>query len=186
MPKFQNTLGIVVKTKVYRETDIFVTLLTPELGKIVVLAKGAKNIKSSRLGTLQLGNIIKAHLYQKNDFLWLSESISVSQFLHHQKSLTQLNLLFYVLEIINYFIAENQNIPGIYQISEKLITSINLNQLSQFIKYEMEFINFLGFGLPETVTQAYQQQDYITAQKILKRHLESIIEKPLQSDKLFR
>ena len=186
MPHFQNTLGIVIKNKTIKESDIFVTLLTPNLGKITCLAKGAKNIKSSRLGSLQLGNIIKAHLYQKNDFLWLAESTTLSQFLHHKKNLTQLNLLFYFLELLNYFIAENQQINQIYPVAEKVILAINQNHLADFIRYEIEFIRSLGFGLPENIPDSFNKQDYIGCQKLIKSHLESIIEKPLQSSKLFQ
>jgi DNA repair protein RecO (recombination protein O) len=186
MSHFQNTLGIVIKTKTIKESDIFVTLLTPTLGKITVLAKGAKNIKSSRLGSLQLGNIIKAQLYQKNDFLWLSESTTISQFLHHKKNLTQLNLLFYFLELLNYFVADNQQIPSIFQISEKVITAINHNNLADFIRYEIEFIRTLGFGLPTDIQKTFDNQDFISCQKLIRNHLESIIEKSLESNKLFK
>jgi len=185
MEHYQNTLAIVIKTIVVRESDILVTLLTPSLGKIVCLAKGAKNIKSSRLGSLQLGNIIKANLYQKNERLWLSESIAVSQFLRNSKNLTQLNLLFYFLEILNHFVAENQQINDVYQISEKLIKSINDNQLAHFIQNEIDFINTLGFGLPKVIKDNYQQKNYIHSQKLIKQFLESIIDRPLQSSKLF-
>lgn len=185
MDRHQNTLGIVIKSRTVKESDILATLITPNLGKINCLAKGAKNIKSSRLGSLQLGNIIKASLYHKNDYLWLSESTTVSQFLHNPKNLTQLNLLFYFLEIINHFIAENQQIDGVYQISERLIKSINDNQLAQFIKSEIDFINIIGFGLPTNIIDAYNQKKYIDCQKQIKQFLESIIEKPLESSKLF-
>ena len=186
MPHFQNTLGIVINTKTIKESDIFVTLLTPDLGKITALAKGAKNIRSSRLGSLQLGNIIKVHLYRKNDFLWLSESTTISQFLHIKKNLTQLNLLFYFLEILNYFIAENQQINQIYPIAQNVILAINRNHLADFIKYEIEFINLLGFGLPDEIQKSFNRKDYITCQKQIKTHLESIIERPLESNKLFQ
>jgi len=186
MPHFQNTLGIVIKNKTIKESDLFITLLTPNLGKITCLAKGAKNIRSSRLGSLQLGNIIKAHLYQKNDFLWLAESTTISQFLHTKKKLTQLNLLFYFLEILNYFIAENQQISQSYPIAEKVITAINHNNLADFIRHEIEFIRILGFGLPDNIPTAFNNKDYIGCQKLIKTHLESIIEKPLESNKLFQ
>jgi len=186
MLHFQSTFGIVIKSKTIKESDLLITLLTPDLGKITVLAKGAKNIKSTRLGSLQLGNIIKAQLYQKNDFLWLSESTTISQFLHIKKNLTQLNLLFYFLELLNYFIADNQQIFHLYQISEKVITAINHNNLGDFIKYEIEFIRTLGFGLPDSIQATYKRRDFIGCQKLIKIHLESIIEKPLQSSKLFQ
>jgi len=185
MERYENTLGIVIKSFDSRESDLKVTLLTPALGKIIVTAKGAKNIKSSRLGSLQLGNIIKAHLYKKGDYLWLSESTTISQFLQQPKHLAQINLLFYFLEILNAFVADNQYIPDVYEISEKIIKAISDNQLAQFINYEIEFIDTLGFGLPQNILDTYKNKDYVVCQKLIRQHLESIIEKPLQSSKLF-
>jgi DNA repair protein RecO (recombination protein O) len=186
MDKYQNTIGIVINKKTIKETDLLVTLLTPKNGKIITLAKGAKNIKSSRLSSLQLGNIIKVQLYQKNDFLWLSESQTITPFLQHNKNLTQINLLFYFLEILNRLIAENQQIEGIYKISQEIINAINQNQLNRYIKNEIIFIEKLGFGLPDEINQYFLKKDYKTTQQLIKGFFESIIEKPLESNKLFK
>ena len=124
MEHYRSTLGIVIKKNSYQESDYFITLLTPNMGKISCLAKGVKSIKSSRLGSLQLGNIVKVHLYTKDSFMWLSEAQTVEPFLQDNKSLTQLNLLFYILEIVNHFIADNQVIDGIYPIVTELIKRI--------------------------------------------------------------
>ena len=103
MEKYQNTIGIVINKKTVKETDLLITLLTPQYGKIIALAKGAKNIKSSRLSSLQLGNTIKVQLYKKNDYVWLSEAKTIIPFLQFDKSLTQINLLFYFLEILFFY-----------------------------------------------------------------------------------
>jgi DNA repair protein RecO len=131
MPRYLSTTAIVINKKSVKESDLLVTLLTPNLGKIVAIAKGIKNIKSSRLGTIQLGNLIKAQLYQKNDFLWLSESQTIVSFLQTDKSLAQLNLLFYFLEIINHFIAENQQIENVFDISCHLVDAIRSKPISK-------------------------------------------------------
>ncbi|HPT65955.1 MAG TPA: DNA repair protein RecO [Candidatus Woesebacteria bacterium] len=186
MDKYQSTVGIVINKKTIKETDLLVTLLTPKNGKIIALAKGAKNIKSSRLSSLQLGNIIKVQLYQKNDFLWLSEAQTITPFLQHNKSLTQINLLFYFLEILNRLIAENQQIENIYKISQDLVEAINQNQLHRYIKNEILFLETLGFGVPDEITQYFKKEDYKTTQQLIKGFFESIIEKPLESNKLFR
>lgn len=186
MDKYQNTIGIVINKKTVREVDLLVTLLTPKQGKVVALAKGAKNIKSSRLSSLQLGNIIKVQLYQKNDYLWLSEAQTIVPFLLNEKKLTQLNLLFYFLEILNRLIAENQQIENIYQISQEIIDSINKNQLNRYIKNEIIFIETLGFGIPNEINQYFKKNDYRTTQQLIKGFFESIIEKPLESNKLFK
>ncbi len=186
MEHYRNTQGIVIKKTAYQESDYFITLLTPDLGKISCLAKGIKNLKSHRLGNLQLGNIVKVHLYTKNDFIWLSEAQNIEPFLQDDKSLTQFNLLFYILEIVNHFIADNQLIDGIYPIVTQLIQAINHNNFVQLIKNEINFINLLGFGLPPEINKTYSQQEYKKCQRLLKQYLESIIEKPLESNKLFK
>ncbi|MDD4937828.1 MAG: DNA repair protein RecO [Candidatus Shapirobacteria bacterium] len=186
MDKYKSTECIVINHRNLKETDSLVTLLTPRNGKIVALAKGVKSIKSSRLGSLQLGNIIKVHLYQKNDFAWISEAQTINQFLQTPKSLTQLNLLFYFLEIINQFIAENQQIENIYQISKNIIESINKNLVNRYIENEIKLLEVLGFGVPLEIKTNFLKKDYKTSQSLIKKFFESIIEKPLESNKLFK
>jgi len=186
MDKYKTTEAIVINHRSLKEVDSLITLLTPRDGKIIALAKGAKNIKSSRLGSLQLGNITKVHLYQKNDFIWISEAQTISQFLQTNKSLTQLNLLFYFLEIINQFIAENQQIEGIYTISKNIIESINKNQVNRYIDNEIKLLDNLGFGTPPEIIASFAKKDYPVTQKLIKNFFESIIEKPLESNKLFK
>jgi len=186
MDKYKSTEAIVINHRHSKEQDLLITLLTPYDGKIVALAKGVKNIKSSRLGSLQLGNIIKVHLYKKNDFFWVSESKSFEQFLQNNKNLAQLNLLFYFLEVINNLIAENQHLDNIYSISKNIIKSINYNKLHDYIKNEIIFIETIGFGLPIEIKESFQEKNYKKCQQLIKTFFESIIEKPLESNKLFK
>ncbi|MCL4383912.1 DNA repair protein RecO [Patescibacteria group bacterium] len=186
MPSYTSTAALVINKKTLKENDLLVTLLTPGLGKIITKAVGAKNIKSSRLGSLQLGNIIKVHLYEKNGQTWLSEAQTISSFLHHQKSLTQHNLLFYFLEFINQLVAENQHTEGLYDIAVNIVQAINDNNVKKYIGNEIELTKILGFGIPADILQFYKKGDYKSCQRYLKSFLESIIEKKLESNKLFR
>ena len=186
MSRYSNTIGIVINKRKIRESDLLITLLTPDQGKIIALAKGVQNIKSNRLGSLQLGNTIKVQTYTKNNHIWISEAQSITQFLQNEKSLTQVNLLFYFLEILNHFIADNQQIEGVFSISQKIIQAINQNKFKNYILNEMNFIKILGFGLPSEIEKYYEKEDYRTAQNLIKSFLETIIEKPLESNKLFQ
>ncbi len=186
MERYQSTLGIIINKRTSKEADLLITILTPRLGKVIALAKGAKNIKSSRLGNLQLGNTVKLQLYQKNNFNWISETQNIFPFLQTDKNLAQLNLLFYFLEIVNQLIAENQHIEGIFEVSQNIINAINKNLISQYIFNEIKFLELLGFGVPPEIKQNFSNKDYKTSQKLIKRFFESIIEKPLESNKLFK
>lgn len=186
MPRYQNISGIILKISRRRPPDLMVTILTPTLGKITVLARGAEKINSRRLGSLQLGNIISAQIYHHQNFNWLSEATPQLQFLEHKKSLVQFNLLFYILEILNHFIAEDQLIDGVYEITTDLITSVNSNNFSRLIQSEIDLIDTLGFGILPEIQNSYDRQDYSATQKLIKNYLESILTKPLESNKLFR
>ncbi|RLC33860.1 DNA repair protein RecO, partial [Candidatus Shapirobacteria bacterium] len=122
--RYFTTTAIVIKKHQLKESDLLITLLTPYQGKIVAMAKGVRNIKSHRLSSLQLGNTIKAQIYKKNNYQWLSEAKTTNSFLKQPKNLVQSNLLFYFLEILNQLIAENQQIENIYPISQNIIKSI--------------------------------------------------------------
>ena len=183
--RYFTTLALVIKKHTLKESDLLVTLLTPQHGKIVALAKGARSIKSRRLSSLQLGNTIKVQIYNKDNYRWLSESQTITSFLNDSKTLIQSNLLFYFLEILNQLIAENQQLDNIYPISQNIIKSIRNNSFNKFVKYEIDFINTLGFGLPKEITISYQSKNYRQCQQAIKSFLESIIQKPLTSNKLF-
>ncbi len=186
MSPYSSTTAIVINKSKTKEADIFVTLLTPYRGKITALAKGAQNIKSSRLSALQLGNIVKVSLYQKNDFNWLSQARTITPFLQTKKNLAQVGLLFYLLEIINRSLAENQNLDNVYPICQNIIAAINKNQTASYLKNEIALISSLGFGLPPEINQAFAQKNYRQTQQYIQKFFESIIEQPLESPKLFR
>lgn len=180
----QNTEAIVINIKNNKENNLLLTLLTPKLGKIYVYASGAKSIKSSRSSSLQLGNLIKATILQKNNIYWLSESQSQLSFLQIDHQLVSLNLLFYFLEILKNFAPENESSPDLFKLSSLAITSLYNNHWPKFIKYQIEILNSLGFGSSYDIQQNYIEKKYQLVQQQLILYFESILEKPLFSHKL--
>lgn len=186
MSRYQNTLALVINRRRLLGPDQTLTLLTPNLGKIRATAKNSFSPKSSRQQHLQLGNLITVSLYQKNNFYWIAETKSQTSFLTQTKNLAQLNLLFYFLEIINQLIAENQHIPGIFNLSAAAVTAIKQNNFKNFIQNEIEILKLLGFGLPQEIIDHFNSKEFPRCQQLINRHLESILERPLETPKLFR
>ena len=46
-----HTLGLVVRAK--RDKDVILTLLTPDMGRITVIAKGARSLKGPQMALSQ-------------------------------------------------------------------------------------------------------------------------------------
>lgn len=185
MSTFVNTTGVVIKKRRQKEGDLLITLFTPNLGKINCIAKGAQSLKSRRLGHLEIGSLIKVSLYEKNTFYWLSETESISSFLKNSSTLSQINLLFYFLEIVNTVLPSDQSQPELYQIIVRVVNAISHNQFSIFIEQEIKFLEQLGYGIPNEIYSSFEKKDYKHTQSLIKRFSESIIEKPLKSSMLF-
>ena len=185
MPKYISTEALVINKQKRKEGDLLITLLTLNFGKLNCLAKGVQSLKSRRLGHLEIGTIIKTSLYDKNSFYWLSETESIAAFLKNSSSLSQINLLFYFLEIVNKLLPVEQKQSELYQIVVNGVKSISQNHYSSFIFEEMSFLDELGYGLPPEISLSYKNKDYKMAQDLIKKYCESIIEKPLYSHKLF-
>jgi DNA repair protein RecO (recombination protein O) len=186
MPKFLTTTAVIIKKRKQKEGDLLVTIFTPTLGKINCVAKGVQSLKSRRLGHLEIGTLIKVSLYEKNSFYWLSETESISSFLHSSSTLSQIALLFYFLEIVNTLLPIEQKQPELYQIIVKATEAISLNQFSVFIEQEIHFLEKLGYGIPNEIITSHKNKDYKNTQALIKRFCESIIEKQLTSSKLFK
>lgn len=186
MTPYSTTEAVVIYKSVSQEQDLKVILYTKTLGKIRATAKGGNSFKSSRLGALQLGNIVKVHLFQKNDFYWLSEATTITSFRLHQKNLTHYQLLFLVLEITAQLTPFQQPQNQIYVTIRHLIDSINHNRFAHFIHFEIQLLQQLGFGVPSNINDSFSLKNYPHTQTLLKKYLEEIIEKPLHSAKLFQ
>ena len=62
--------GILLKKTIFRETSLICDILTPQAGKIKILAKGVRKPKSSCYGTLQILAELEFSTYKKKSSDW--------------------------------------------------------------------------------------------------------------------
>lgn len=181
---YLKTKAIIINKKVYKENDLLVTVLSQNQGKLFFIAKGASNTKSSRNSTLQLGNIVNLDLYQKNDFYWLSDSVTIKNLFKNRKSLNQIKFTFYFLEILNQLVSENLHQELLFDKSISLILAIENKSFTKYVDHLIDLIKILGYGIPENITTSQRQGQYLTCQKLLINYIQTIIELPLQTSKI--
>ena len=68
--------GIIIKRKNFSESDRILTVMTRNLGKIKVIAKGVRKITSRRAPTIDLLCLSQLQIYEGKTFYTLSESLS--------------------------------------------------------------------------------------------------------------
>ena len=97
MSELCHTVGLVIRVK--REKDVVLTLLTPELGRITVIAKGARSLKGTQMAMSQLFSYGDFELYRKGDLYWLRTGELKENFYGISTRLDALNLAVYFCDV---------------------------------------------------------------------------------------
>lgn len=145
--KTLTTQAIVLKRVNTGEADRVVTLLTPDEGKLVCIAKGVRKMSSSRRAYLEPGNLVQAYCIQTKSLPLLTQAKLLDDHSLAKQSLVKLRQLSQVLEIADRLFVEQNPEPELFALT--LATLQELNQASprlQTIKNNLsQLILQLGF-----------------------------------------
>lgn len=165
-----HTRAIVLKRTSVGEKDRVVTLYTEKQGKVVTIAKGSRDLHSSRLSLLEPGNLLDIYLIPTKSLPILTQAQLLNDHLHSKLSLKKMKQLLQVLEIVDALSVEEEN-PEVFQKCTAILHTLNTSNAYQRIKIELSnLIEYLGFQHPE-------ETEYQT----LGEYVSSISEKPLHS-----
>ena len=102
------TDGLVLRMKKVGENDKLLTLLTPEEGRISVLVKGGRSLKSGSLSATELFTYGNYEITDKNGYKWLRGASSESQFSGLSRSVEKVALASYIAEVAEELSGENE------------------------------------------------------------------------------
>ena len=94
------TTGLVLRQTVTKETDLILTVLTPDLGRISVIAKGARSKKSKYSAACQLLIYSEMTLTARGDWYYLNEASTVELFDGVRQDIVLLSLGSYFAELV--------------------------------------------------------------------------------------
>ncbi len=143
----QVTEGLVLKRVSTGEADRVVTLLTPDLGKVVCIAKGARKLTSSKRGILEPGHRVRILLIPTASMALLTQATLLNDLADCWKDLNQLRRVSQILEILDRLIVEGQPDHEMYLAATQLLQKI-INQTASdtFVRDQLdEIIQALGF-----------------------------------------
>lgn len=168
-----NTRALVLKRVSTGEADRVVTLLTEELGKVTVIAKGARNLKSSKRAVLELGNVIKCQLLTKEGSMpILTQATLISDCHQIQSSLPKIRQLWQVIEMVDALFVADQPDVGLF----KLV----LKARGQIVRDEATSSDVIG-NLTEMVERMGYQPLAETEYKSLMEYVSALADRPLRS-----
>ncbi len=103
-----NVRGLVIRETAYGEADKLLTMLTGELGKITVAAKGSRSMRSRYMSASQLFAYSDCTLVQRGERFWLREGTALEVFYPLRMELSRSALAQYYLDVCGEICAEGE------------------------------------------------------------------------------
>lgn len=144
------TSGIVLKRHELLNKDIVYTLLTQDLGKVRVIAKGVKSLTSKRSPHLQTGNLIDTVLYKKSEYYYLQETQLRSGFSEIKNNSAKMSYLYFILFVLDRLVPEEQTDEKVYQLLMKFMINLskaekpNIKLLEEYLSLFMIDLGYIS------------------------------------------
>lgn len=150
MPAFKKvTAGLVLRETDTKEADKILTVLTPDLGKIAVIARGARRKSSKIAAASQLLVYSEMTIYQRGDWYFMDESSTIALFNGVRQDVEKLSLASYFAELVEAVICEDQPSPQTLSLLLNALYALSRQQRApELVKaaFEMRLMALSGFA----------------------------------------
>jgi DNA repair protein RecO (recombination protein O) len=170
--------GIVIKRVNFAEADKVLTIFTKKQGKLVVLAKGIRKIKSRRAPHLELFHHIIAYIAIGRNFDIVTEVQTIDSFSHLRADLNLLAHTFQVIEEIDRLCPEKEEHGNVFTL---LLSTLKQLDGKETINSQKIVDNFTLQLLWES---GYLPRDKVLSGENLNQFLKTVMERDLKSNSL--
>lgn len=209
------TEGIILKRRDFGEADRILTAFTLHRGKISIIAKGVRRITSRRAGNVELLNRVSMFLYPGKQFLNLTEATSLDTYPKLKEDLTLSTYAYHIIELVDKITAENQESPILYGHLVEVLKRLSENPRQIWVRaFEAKILSLMGFlsfqkdssvhppggntkilalleklevlGWDEIGKIEIGEKQAMELERVLRYHLERVIESPLKARRFLR
>lgn len=141
--------GIVIRESTYKDNDKIITILTDSIGKVSVIAKGAKKTNSPYLASSQYLVYSEFVLYQNTGYFYLNSASVINTFYNLRVDLDKLQTVFELTKLINSVTDENQDCERILKLFLNTIYALDkLDKDKKLIvnAFKIKLFTLLGFA----------------------------------------
>lgn len=163
------TEGVILRKRQLLNKDFLVSLFTETLGKITVLAKGVRDIKSRRSSAIMTGNLVNLILSPHGDRYYLQEARIISLFSSIKKDEVKQKTLYLFLYLFDSMLPEGQKETDIYDLQKKFLVELAKAGLSnvRILYYGNNLLKNLGYSSNmDSTAQMVETIEHIIGKKL--------------------
>lgn len=137
---------VVLKGFDLGEADRILTVFSRQFGKISVMAKGLRRIKSRKAGSVEVATQANLFVAEGKNFFILQEVAVVSSFTNLKSSMGTLKYGYYVLELIDVLMPEHEAHETVFSLLIQILTLLDSHPRKIFIRaFEVKLMVELGY-----------------------------------------
>lgn len=130
--------GIVLSRKNYAEADRILVLFTKHFGKVTLLAKGVRKLKSKKRGHIEIFSKIRFSAVKGKSMDMITETETIDAYDQVRLNLNKVSLAYYFCEVILKITKDGEDDPRLYRILADALTDLQIrknlkNLRSEFI-----------------------------------------------------
>lgn len=145
MPSYK-TSGIVLKGQNYGEAGKILTVFTERFGKVKVLAKGIRKIKSHLAGSLEPFMLLDMQLHEGKTFYIVTSAQIERDFPNIHNDIRKTAQAFFLGELVDKFLQEEQKLTDVFMLFVSSLESLENSDRLIFIRaFELKLVEALGF-----------------------------------------
>ena len=142
--------GLVVRESAVGESDKYLTLLTPEHGKMFIRARGVRKLRSKHISSTQLLSYSEFTLFKSTNFISMNEAVLIENFYNIRLDIEKFALASYVVDIASTLSVEEADDGLLPLVLNTLYALAHTDKLIPLVKsaFEIRAMTVSGF-MPE-------------------------------------
>ncbi len=141
--KFIKTKGLIIKKVDFGEGDRIITVFSENFGKIDLLVKGIRKSKKRDQSSVDLLTLSNFTFYKKGDSFILNTIDSIDFFYDLKKDIEKLEIVSYILSIINEIVLPGERKKEFFQRIEKALYFIIKNDSYNNLIMVLKMMNWI-------------------------------------------
>lgn len=137
-PRTYSSEGIILSRKNYGEADRILIVLSKNFGKLSLLCKGIRKIKSKKRGHLEIFSRTKFGAVKGKGFDIMTEAETINDFAGVRTNLNKISLAYYFCEVVNKITHEDGHKSTVYSLLSTVLEE--LEQETELKKLRLKFI----------------------------------------------
>ncbi len=142
-----STEGIVLSRKNFGEADRILVVLSKDFGKISLIAKGIRRIKSKKRGHLEIFSKVKFSAIRGHGMDIMLEASTLNDFAGVRINLNKISLAYYFCEVVNKITHEDGHPSTVYSLLSTALVELEVTtELKKLrLKYIYDLLTNMGY-----------------------------------------